>query len=140
MQRARKETKKLRTYLGRVLRNVERLCGPLKERQASEFERPVSLSSRLALSPQKDRAIRLDRIAIKEFESLKLGRNAYSCALLRQLRGGSMIDLNRLFNGGLYIVRCNQEVVLNEPSLNFIPGFQPLTMGVEKPPLGVAFF
>jgi transposase, IS5 family len=34
MQRARKETRKLRTYLGRVLRNVERFCGPLKERQA----------------------------------------------------------------------------------------------------------
>ena len=34
MQRARKETRKLRTYLGRVLRNVERFCGPLKEGQA----------------------------------------------------------------------------------------------------------
>jgi IS5 family transposase len=34
MRRARKESKKLRTYLGRVLRNVERFYGPLKERQA----------------------------------------------------------------------------------------------------------
>jgi IS5 family transposase len=34
MKRARKETRKLRTYLGRVLRNVERFCGPLKEPQA----------------------------------------------------------------------------------------------------------
>jgi IS5 family transposase len=34
MQRARKESRKLRTYLGRVLRNVERFCGPLKEKQA----------------------------------------------------------------------------------------------------------
>ena len=34
MKRARKETKKLRTNLGRVLRNVERFYGPLTERQA----------------------------------------------------------------------------------------------------------
>lgn len=34
MKRARKETRKLRTYLGRVLRNVERFCGPLREKQA----------------------------------------------------------------------------------------------------------
>lgn len=34
MQRARKQTRKLRTYLGRVLRNVERMIGPLNEKQA----------------------------------------------------------------------------------------------------------
>jgi IS5 family transposase len=34
MKRARRETKRLRTYLGRVLRNLERFCGPLRERQA----------------------------------------------------------------------------------------------------------
>jgi IS5 family transposase len=34
MQRARKQTRKLRTYLGRVLRNVERFVGPLKPPQA----------------------------------------------------------------------------------------------------------
>lgn len=34
MRRARKETKKLRTYLGRVPRNVERFSGPLNQRQA----------------------------------------------------------------------------------------------------------
>jgi transposase, IS5 family len=34
MQRARKQTKKLRTFLGRVLRNVERFVGPMKPRQA----------------------------------------------------------------------------------------------------------
>jgi transposase, IS5 family len=34
LKRARKETKQLRTYLGRVLRNVERFVGPLKEKQA----------------------------------------------------------------------------------------------------------
>ena len=33
LKRARKETKKLRIYLGRVLRNVERFCGPLREKQ-----------------------------------------------------------------------------------------------------------
>lgn len=34
LKRARKETKRLRTYLGRVLRNIERFVGPLKEKQA----------------------------------------------------------------------------------------------------------
>ena len=34
LKRARKETRRLRTYLGRVLRNVERFIGPLKEKQA----------------------------------------------------------------------------------------------------------
>ena len=34
MQRARKQTRKLRTYLGRVLRNLERFCGPLNGKQA----------------------------------------------------------------------------------------------------------
>lgn len=34
MKRAHKETKKLRTYLGRVLRNVERFYGPLTDKQA----------------------------------------------------------------------------------------------------------
>lgn len=34
MKRARKETKKLRTYLGPVLRNVERFYGPLADKQA----------------------------------------------------------------------------------------------------------
>jgi len=34
MKRARQQTKRLRTYLGRVLRNLERFCGPLREPQA----------------------------------------------------------------------------------------------------------
>ncbi len=34
MQRARKQTRKLRTFLGRVLRNLERFVGPLKPPQA----------------------------------------------------------------------------------------------------------
>jgi transposase, IS5 family len=34
MKRARQQTKQLRTYLGRVLRNLERFVGPLTERQA----------------------------------------------------------------------------------------------------------
>jgi transposase, IS5 family len=34
MRRARRQTKKLRTYLGRVLRNAERFIGPLSESQA----------------------------------------------------------------------------------------------------------
>ena len=35
LKRARKETKRLRTYLGRVLRNIERFIGPLKEKYAA---------------------------------------------------------------------------------------------------------
>jgi transposase, IS5 family len=34
MKRARQQTRQLRTYLGRVLRNLERFVGPLTERQA----------------------------------------------------------------------------------------------------------
>lgn len=34
MQRARKQTRRLRTFLGRVLRNIERFVGPLKPPQA----------------------------------------------------------------------------------------------------------
>jgi hypothetical protein len=63
-----------------------------------------------------------------ELRPFRLGRNAFSCALLGQLRSGSMIDLSRLFDGGPNIVRRDQEAVLNEPRLNFILGFQPLTM------------
>lgn len=34
MKRARRQTRKLRTYLGRVIRNIERYCGPLSQKQS----------------------------------------------------------------------------------------------------------
>jgi transposase, IS5 family len=50
MQRARKQTKKLRTYLGRVLRNVERFVGPVK----SEQEELVRISRRIFEQKRED--------------------------------------------------------------------------------------
>ena len=51
MQRARKQTKKLRTFLGRVLRNVERMVGPLNPKQ-SEL---VSISRRIYEQKRDDK-------------------------------------------------------------------------------------
>ena len=52
LRRARRETKKLRAYLGRVLRNVERYCGPLREGQA----RLLLLARRILEQRREDRA------------------------------------------------------------------------------------
>lgn len=38
MKRAQKQTRKLRTYLGRVIRNIERYCGPLSQKQSELLE------------------------------------------------------------------------------------------------------
>lgn len=51
LQRARKQTRKLRTYLGRVLRNVERFVGPLQPQQAEL----VSHSRRLYEQQRQDK-------------------------------------------------------------------------------------
>lgn len=51
LQRARKQTRKLRTYLGRVLRNVERFVGPLQPQQAEL----VSHSQRLYEQQRQDK-------------------------------------------------------------------------------------
>lgn len=51
MQRARKQTKKLRTFLGRVLRNVERMVGPLKPKQAEL----ISISRRIFEQKRNDK-------------------------------------------------------------------------------------
>lgn len=50
MKRARQQTKKLRTYLGRVLRNLERFVGPLKEGQA----RLLLLARRIFAQQRRD--------------------------------------------------------------------------------------
>ena len=51
MQRARKQTRKLRTYLGRVLRNVERFVGPIKPKQ----EELVRRSRRILEQKREDK-------------------------------------------------------------------------------------
>lgn len=51
MQRARKQTRKLRTYLGRVLRNVERFVGPMNPSQ----EELVRISRRIYEQKRDDK-------------------------------------------------------------------------------------
>jgi IS5 family transposase len=51
MQRARKQTRKLRTYLGRVLRNVERFIGPISPSQ----EELVRISRRIYEQKRDDK-------------------------------------------------------------------------------------
>lgn len=51
MQRARKQTRKLRTYLGRVLRNVERFIGPMNPSQ----EELVRISRRIYEQKRDDK-------------------------------------------------------------------------------------
>jgi hypothetical protein len=46
--------------------------------------------------------------------------------------------LSSLFDGGLNVVCRNQEAVLIEQCFNLILNFQPLTMSLEKPALGIA--
>jgi IS5 family transposase len=50
MKRARQQTRQLRTYLGRVLRNLERFVGPLKEGQA----RLLLLARRIFAQQRRD--------------------------------------------------------------------------------------
>ena len=53
LKRARKETRKLRTYLGRVLRNVERFVGPLKAKQAELLRRSRRIYEQKRADKQK---------------------------------------------------------------------------------------
>jgi len=69
MKRAGKETRKLRTYLGRVLRNMERFCGPLKARQAKLLE----LSRRLFEQQRNDRG-KLYSVHASEVECISKGK------------------------------------------------------------------
>jgi IS5 family transposase len=69
MQRARKQTKKLRTYLGRVLRNVERFVGPLKQKQ-EELVR----NSRRILEQKREYKHKLYSLHAPEVECISKGK------------------------------------------------------------------
>ena len=69
MQRARKETKKLRIYLGRVLRNIERFYGPLKERQAQ-----VLCIARRIFEQQRQDSGKVYSVHAPEVECLSKGK------------------------------------------------------------------
>jgi transposase, IS5 family len=66
---ARRETKKLRVYLGRVLRNLERYCGPLRERQAQ-----LLITARRILEQQREDRGKLYSVAAPEAECIAKGK------------------------------------------------------------------
>lgn len=68
-QRARKQTRKLRTYLGRVLRNVERFIGPIKAKQAELVSR-----SRRILEQKRDDKHKLYSLHAPEVECISKGK------------------------------------------------------------------
>lgn len=69
MQRARKQTKKLRTYLGRVLRNVERFVGPIKPKQVEVVRR-----SRRIFEQKRDDKHKLYSLHAPEVECISKGK------------------------------------------------------------------
>jgi transposase, IS5 family len=69
MQRARKQTKKLRTYLGRVLRNVERFIGPMKEKQ----EELIRISRRIYEQKRDDKQ-KVYSLHAEEVECISKGK------------------------------------------------------------------
>jgi transposase, IS5 family len=69
MQRARKQTRKLRTNLGRVLRNVERFVGPLKQKQGEL----VGLSRRIFEQKREDKH-KLYSLHAPEVECISKGK------------------------------------------------------------------
>lgn len=68
-QRARKQTRKLRTYLGRVLRNVERFIGPIKPKQAELVSR-----SRRIFEQKRDDNHKLYSLHAPEVECISKGK------------------------------------------------------------------
>lgn len=69
IQRARKQTKKLRTYLGRVLRNVERFVGPIEEKQS----KLVKVSRRIYEQKREDKQ-KVYSLHASEVECLSKGK------------------------------------------------------------------
>jgi len=69
MQRARKQTKKLRTYLGRVLRNVERFVGPIKQKQEDMVR-----NSRRIFEQKRDDKHKLYSLHAPEVECISKGK------------------------------------------------------------------
>ena len=68
-QRARKQTRKLRTYLGRVLRNVERFVGPIKQKQ-----RELVRNSRRILEQKREDKHKLYSLHAPEVECISKGK------------------------------------------------------------------
>jgi IS5 family transposase len=69
LKRARRETKKLRVYLGRVLRNLERYCGPLRERQAQ-----LLITARRILEQQREDRGKVYSLQAPEVECIAKGK------------------------------------------------------------------
>ena len=69
LKRARRETKKLRVYLGRVLRNVERYCGPLREPQAR-----LLITARRILEQQREDHGKVYSLQAPEVECIAKGK------------------------------------------------------------------
>jgi len=69
LRRARRETKKLRVYLGRVLRNVERYCGPLREPQAR-----LLITARRILEQQREDHGKVYSLQAPEVECIAKGK------------------------------------------------------------------
>lgn len=69
LRRARKETKKLRTYLGRVLRNLERFYGPLQGAQAQ-----VLVVARRIFEQQRHDTGKVYSVHAPEVECLSKGK------------------------------------------------------------------
>jgi IS5 family transposase len=68
-QRARKQTRKLRTYLGRVLRNVERFVGPIKQKQ-----RELVRNSRRIFEQKREDKHKLYSLHAPEVECISKGK------------------------------------------------------------------
>jgi len=69
MQRARKQTRKLRTFLGRVLRNVERFVGPIKPKQEE-----LLLMSRRIYEQKRDDKQKVYSLHAPEVECISKGK------------------------------------------------------------------
>lgn len=69
LKRARRETKKLRVYLGRVLRNLERYCGPLREHQAQ-----LLITARRILEQQREDRGKVYSLQAPEVECIAKGK------------------------------------------------------------------
>jgi IS5 family transposase len=69
MKRARKETRKLRIYLGRVLRNLERFYGPFTKRQAQ-----LLVVARRIFEQQRNDSGKLYSVHAPEVECLTKGK------------------------------------------------------------------
>jgi IS5 family transposase len=97
MQRARKQTKKLRTFLGRVLRNVERFVGPIKPRQAELLK-----VSRRIYEQKRDEHNKLYSVHAPEVSCISKGkahkRYEFGCkvAVVTTSKGGWLVGIDAM--------------------------------------------